>query len=160
MANNETILERENAMVTRAEADVELLHLVVHGDSELLVPTKGGMVPSLAKQAVLAQEKVTASLNEVALGMAGSMSYTSTELGILGTNHGGLFSVPSPSNKEYLILYENVGGVPVDTGKRSPSAEYVFALIDSQSSLLNNQVKFSADLIRTQTIFIQNIAFA
>ncbi len=147
-------------MIAQAEADGELFHQIIHGNSDLLVKTQGGLVPSLAKQAVLAQEIITSSLAEVALQMAGAMTYASTALGITGTNHGAFFSVPSPSNNEYLILYQNVGGEAVDTGKRSPSAEYLFALTDSQSSLLNNQVRFSVDLIRTQTIIVQNLAFA
>jgi hypothetical protein len=125
MANNETIAEREEAMVSQAEADAGLLHLIIHGDSEVLVPTEGGMVPSLAKQAVQAEAKVTAVLEEVASQLAGSATYTSIEKALVSTGHGAIFGVLSPSNKEYVLIYENVDNVAVPTGKSYSSAEFV-----------------------------------
>jgi hypothetical protein len=125
MANNETIAEREEAMVSQAEADAGLLHQVIHGGSEVLVPTEGGMVPSLANQAVQAEAKVTAVLEEVASQLAGSATYTSIEKALVSTGHGAIFGVLSPSNKEYVLIYENVDNVAVPTGKSYSSAEFV-----------------------------------
>ncbi len=136
-----------------ATASAQTHRQIIHGDAETDVLTESGPVPSLAKQAVLAQAKVTASLEAVASQLSGSMTFTTTAKGILATQPGGLFGVLSPSNKEYVLIYENVANFPVYTGKSYPSADYV-------TSLLNNQVKFSADLIRTQTIIVENLAFA
>lgn len=121
MANNETIVEREEAMVAQAEADAGLLRLMIHGDSTVSVQTDGGMVPSFAKQAVQAQEKVTSALEEVASQLAGSMTYSTTALGLAGTQNDGYFSVPSAESAEYLILYQNVAGVATER-KRYPSS--------------------------------------
>jgi hypothetical protein len=70
----------------------------------------------------MAQEKVTSALSEVALQMAGAMTYATTALGLEGTNNGGYFSVPSPVDLETSILYQNASGVAVET-KRTPSAK-------------------------------------
>lgn len=137
----------------RSIAVAEKQEKYIHGGPTEDIITELGPVPTLAKQAVLAQAKVTASLEEVASQLSGSMTFTTTAKGILATQPGGLFGVLSPSNKEYVLIYENVAGVPVYTGKGYPSADYV-------TSLLNNQVKFSTDLIRTQTIIVENLAFA
>lgn len=80
--------------------------------------------------------------------------YDDIATGLLPENTvpGQYFSVPSSKSSEYLILYKNESGAAIEA-KRYPSEGYV-------TSLLNNQVKFSADLIRTQKIIVENIAFA
>lgn len=95
--------------------------------------TESGPVPTLAKQAVLTEAKVTAALEEMASGLSGAMSFTTTAKGILATQPGELFGVLSPSNKEYVLIYENVAGVPVDTGKVYPSAEAITSVFDPDS---------------------------
>lgn len=57
MANNETIAEREEAMVSMAEADAEKLHLMVNGDDQTDVEVESGFVPTWAKQARLSAER-------------------------------------------------------------------------------------------------------
>ncbi|MCK1791155.1 hypothetical protein [Pseudomonas violetae] len=96
-------------------------HEIVNGNALTDVLTESGPIPTLAKQAVLAQEKVTSALSEVALQMAGAMTYATTAQGLAGTNNGGYFSVPSPLDLETSILYKNAAGVAVET-KRTPSA--------------------------------------
>ncbi|MEB3437903.1 hypothetical protein U8291_12800 [Pseudomonas sp. A2] len=51
MANNETIPEREEAMVVKGEAAAEKLHQFIHGDDQTDVQTESGAVPTIAKQA-------------------------------------------------------------------------------------------------------------
>ena len=108
-----------------ATASAQTQSEIVNGDASTDVLVESGLVPTLAKQAVLAQAKVTASLEEVASQLAGSMTYKTTALGIAATQPGGLFGVLSPSNKEYVLIYENVANVPVATGKSYPSPEAV-----------------------------------
>ena len=136
----------------RSIAVAEKQEKYIHGGPTEDVITESGPVPTIAKQVVLAEERVSEAVAEVATQMAGAMTYGSTALGILGTSSGGYFSVPSPDSREYLILYKNDSGIATEI-KRYPSEGYV-------TSLLNNQVKYSADLIRTQTIIVQNLAFA
>ncbi|MGP5106010.1 hypothetical protein [Pseudomonas helleri] len=136
----------------RSIAVAEKQEKYIHGGPTEDVITESGPVPTLAKQVVLAEERVSEAVAEVATQMAGAMTYGSTALGILGTSSDGYFSVPSPDSREYLILYKNDSGIATEI-KRYPSEGYV-------TSLLNNQVKYSADLIRTQTIIVQNLAFA
>lgn len=136
----------------RAIAVAEKQEKYIHGGPTEDVLTESGPVPSIAKQVVLAEERVSEAVAEVATQMAGAMTYGTTALGILGTSSGGYFSVPSADSREYLILYKNDAGVATEI-KRYPSESYV-------TSLLNNQVKYSADLIRTQTIIVKNLAFA
>ena len=99
-------------------------HEYVNGSATTDVLTESGLVPSLAKQAVQAQAKVTESLNEVAAQMAGAMTYANTAAGLLGTVNGGYFSVPSPESTEYLILYKNNAGVALEVS-RYPSAQAI-----------------------------------
>ncbi len=100
---------------------------IVNGDAQTDVPTESGLVPTLAKQAVLAQAKVTASLQEVASQMAGAMTYETTALGLAGTNNKGYFSVPSPDALEYLILYQNVAGAAVEVARYANSRAVTLA---------------------------------
>ena len=112
----------EAAAQARAASQVQ--HDYVHGDSVTDVPTESGPLATLAKQAVQAQDKVSAALIDVALQMAGAMTYTTTAAGLAGTVNDGYFSVPSADSNEYLILYQNAAGVAVEK-KRYPSVELV-----------------------------------
>ncbi|WP_314916571.1 hypothetical protein [Pseudomonas helleri] len=105
-----------------ATASAKKQHEYVNGDSSTDVLTESGPVPSLAKQAVLGQEKVTSALEEVASQLAGSMSYTTIDKGLAATKPGALFGVLSKSNKKYVDIYENVDNKAVATGKSYPSA--------------------------------------
>lgn len=99
-------------------------HEYINGSATTDVQTESGPVPTLAKQAVQGQQKVTASLAEVASQMAGAMTYATTALGLAGTVNDGYFSVPSPDSAEYLILYQNSASTAVEV-KRYPSAAAV-----------------------------------
>lgn len=84
----------------------------IHGDAMTDLMTESGPVPTLAKQARLADEKTEAVLADVAGQMAGAAIYDSTDIGVLKTVSGGYFSVPSTELKEYVVLYRNDNGVP------------------------------------------------
>lgn len=101
----------------------------LHGDADTDVLTENGLLPTLAKQAVQSQEKVTAALQEVASQMAGAMTYSTVAKGLLATANGSYFSVPSASNDEYLVLYLNDQGTAV-AKKTYPSADVVSVLRD------------------------------
>lgn len=55
--------------------------------------------------------------------------YPNTAAGLAATTNGQYFSTPSPDLSEYLILYHNVAGVAVETG-RYPSAAAVADVAD------------------------------
>jgi len=107
-----------------ASASAKKQHEYVNGGPVDDVLTESGLVPTIAKQAVMGQAKVTASLAEVALQMAGAMTYANTALGLAGTNNGGYFSVPSSEADKYLVLYQNVSHVAVVVDEY-PNAESV-----------------------------------
>lgn len=113
MAINETIPEREEAMVIQGEALVGLLHQFIHGSAIEQVPTDGGPLSTLRKL-----------LNDVLLEALGSYTstYATVALGLAATSEGGFFGVVSGNVSEDRILYWKSGGVAVDTGKRSVSA--------------------------------------
>jgi hypothetical protein len=106
----------------KATAVAEIQYKVAHGDENTDVLTESGKVPSLAKQALLSQNKVNAALEEVSTQMAGAMTKPSIAIGLETTVDGGYFSVPSPDNNEYLVLYLNSAGTAVYQ-KTYPSAE-------------------------------------
>lgn len=126
-----------------ANSSAQTQRQIVNGDALTDVLTESGPVPTLAKQAVLAQAKVTASLAEVASQMAGAMTYATTAAGLAGTNHDGYFSVPSPESLEYLILYQNVAGAAVPI-KRYPSAEAIESKIKAVK-VTNKMVPLAVD---------------
>lgn len=121
-------------------------HEYVNGSATDDVLTESGLVPTLAKQAVLGQAKITAALEEVASQLSGSMTFTTTAKGILATNPGALFGVLSPSNKEYVLIYENVAGVAVPTGKSYPSAEIVAPVVATQLSTESETIQYGTTL--------------
>jgi len=90
--------------------------IYVHGDAVTDLLTESGPVPSLAKQARLADEKTQAVLADVAGQMAGAAIYGSTAIGLSKTVSDGYFSVPSAELEEYVVLYLNDNGVarPID----------------------------------------------
>lgn len=59
--------------------------------------------------------------------------YPTVDLGLAATGFGGYFKVLSPQSSEYLILYRNDDGIPVEL-KRYPSADAV----DAVSSLVKS----------------------
>ncbi|MCO7594282.1 MULTISPECIES: SGNH/GDSL hydrolase family protein [Pseudomonas] len=121
----------------KATAVAAIQHQVAHGDEQTDVLTESGLVPSLAKQAVLSQNKVNAALEEVASQLAGAMTFSSVAVGLEHTLDGGYFSVPSPDDREYSILYQNSAGVAIEI-KRYPSAlgvEELTKLVQGPSDL-------------------------
>ena len=109
-------------------------HEYVNGSATTDVLTESGLVPSLAKQVVQGQEKVTAVLTEVASQLAGAATYDTTELGLLKTVDGGYFSTPSPASKGYLILWRNTAGV-ADYQDTYPNAKAIEEIgIEDQST--------------------------
>lgn len=129
----------EAAVMSTAAAGKQ--HEYVNGSATTDVLTESGPVPSLAKQAVQGQAKVTAALEEVASGLSGAMSFTTTAKGLLATQPGELFGVLSPSNKKYVDIYENVANVAVPTGKSYPSGLLVEAIEAGDFGGLGLQMK-------------------
>lgn len=144
MANNETIPEREEAMVAMAEAAVAIQHEYIHGDDQKDVATESGQVPTIAKQARLGAEKVTAVLEEAAVQGAGALPYPSIEIGLVHTPDDGLFSVLSADDRELTILYQRVDGAAVER-KRSYSAKRVDDVEDSTLFAVEAAVARSLD---------------
>lgn len=144
MANNETIPEREEAMVTRGEAAMELLHVFINGDPVTDAATESGPVPSLAKQARLQAEKVVAALELVAGQLAGAMIFSSVEKALLATPDEGYFSLRAAEDG-YVDLYKNVGGTAAyqDTW---PSADQVKTVSDSTKYAVEAAVRRSLEL--------------
>lgn len=110
-----------------ATASAQKQQQIVNGDASTDVLVESGPVPTLAKQAVMAQAKVTASLMEVASQLAGAMTYATTALGLVGTNNTGYFSVPSPEALEGLIFYQNVAGAAVEVDRYANNRAVVLA---------------------------------
>lgn len=120
-----------------ATASAKKQHEYVNGDASTDVHTESGSVPSLAKQAVLGQEKVTSALKEVASQMAGAMTYDSTEDGIKSTVDGGYFSTPSSESKKSLVFWRNTHGVAVyqDDYPNSEAVKDLQYVIDTETEL-------------------------
>lgn len=117
------------AAATQASAAAQLQHDIVHGDASTEVVTESGGVPTLARQYEQAQEKVSAALADVAVQMAGAMTYQTVAAGLAAVPADGFFSVLSADSSEYLILYQKVSNVAVEK-RRYPSK----AAVDSVAS--------------------------
>ena len=128
----------------------------VEGGAHLDVETEGGMVPTLAKQARLADEKIDAALIDVAARMAGAMVFDSTAAGLAAVPANGYFSVPSASSAEYLVLYKKEGGVAVEKS-RYPSA----GAVQAQKTVTDELAQAVAQTQEVLTNrFAQDLAFA
>ena len=114
MANNETIPEREEALVSQAEADVSLLHQMVHGGKYVEVPTNGGPVPSVAKWQNDSSEFFADAANraEAARDAAVISAGIKDDIaqGLATTSPGENFQVLSSEQNKYVDTYKNKGG--------------------------------------------------
>lgn len=119
----------------KSGAAAQLQHEYIHGDETLDVLTESGPLPTLAKQAAQAQEKVTEVLVDVASQITGSGTYSTIAIGLQKTVNGAYFSVPSAADKEYLILYENVNGA-AEERKKYPSASAINKTVKSYRTVL------------------------
>lgn len=119
----------------KSETSAQLQHEYIHGDKTVDVITESGPLPTLAKQAAQAQEKVTEVLIDVASQITGSGTYSTIALGLQKTVSGAYFSVPSVADKEYLILYENVNGAAVER-KKYPSTTAINKTVKSYRTAL------------------------
>lgn len=138
-------------------------HEYINGSATEDVLTESGLVPTIAKQVVLGQAKVTAALEEVASQLSGAMTYKTTEKGILSTQPGALFGVLSPNNKEYVVIYENVANVAVSTGKSYPSAEIVAPVVATQLSTESETISYglaSGDISLPTNAYTRALGYA
>jgi hypothetical protein len=115
----------EAAQLSRAAAEKQRDY--VESDSSTVIQTEGGPVPSLARQALLADQKIDLALQDVAAQMAGAMTYASVAAGLAAVPVDGFFSVPSADSNEYVILYKNNAGVAQPI-KSYPSTQKVDAV--------------------------------
>lgn len=119
----------------KSETSAQLQHEYIHGDKTVDVITESGPLPTLAKQAAQAQEKVTEVLIDVASQITGSGTYPTIAIGLQKTVNGAYFSVPSAADKEYLTLYENVDGAAVER-KKYPSTLAINKTVKSYRTVL------------------------
>lgn len=117
------------AAAAKSNAASDVQHQIVHGDATQDVNTESGAVPSLAKQAVQAQEKVTSLLADISSQLGGAAIYPSIAKGLEKTTNGGIFSVRSTTDGRYVDAYENVAGTAVYFDSY-PNADAVKALED------------------------------
>lgn len=140
----------------QAKAAANIQHQIVHGGAAVDVLTEGGLVPSLAKQVVLAQDKVNGVLENVATQLAGAAIVTTVAQGLVATVNGGYFSVVSPIDTEYVILYRNESGVAVPK-KRYSSAEIDSLTVNRGKIFPLNALKPRAGVISTDYEPFRNV---
>lgn len=143
------------------EADVELAHQLIHGTAEQTVATDNGDLRTFAgalaeydsqvAQSETAQSRAAAEAAAADASSAQALAETArdaaqlsagvfadTSAGLAATTNGKYFSVPSADAGEYLILYKNNAGSPVET-KRYPSAQAIADIgIESISAEAND----------------------
>lgn len=99
--------------------------LLVLGEAESVA--QAGAASAQADAATAVAAKTAAETARDAANVSGRV-YATTAAGIAATTSGQYFSVPSPVNAEYLILYLNNSGTAVEI-KRYPSTALVAPLI-------------------------------
>lgn len=105
-----------------AKASAQKQHEYINGSATEDVLTESGFVPTLAKQAVQGQEKVTEVLKDVAAQLATAAPYDSIEEGLAVVPNGGVFTVRGSDEFVYRSAYINRNGVAVLDGEY-PSAK-------------------------------------
>lgn len=129
MANNETIAEREEAMVSKAEAATEKLYQVIHGDEQTDVVMESGLVPTLAKQARLYAEAIPDAVGELSAQMADGRVHSTVEAGLNITANGQSFYVENADPLISRSLYVRVDAGNARHVSDDPNLEAVKALI-------------------------------
>ncbi len=129
---------------------------IVHGGESQDVETESGPVPTLAKQARLADEKVDSALADVATRMAGAMPFDSIEQALPNIPENGFFSVRVNDSVDYMISYKKINGAAVEWG-RIPNTKAVQA----QKAVTD---ELAQSLAQTQEVltnrFARDLAFA
>lgn len=132
MANNETIPEREEAMVSQAESDLLLLSQVVHGGENTEVIVDAGKVPSLLKWQKDASMFFEDAANraEAAQDAAVIASGVKDDIahGLATTSIGENFQVLSPGPYEFVAIYKNKGSGVAELLDSYPNTEAVNAI--------------------------------
>ena len=108
MANNETIVEREEAMVAAGEAATAKLHEFVNGDSVTDVVTDSGPVPTLAKQARLYTEAIPDAVVELSARAADGKIHADEATGRATVADGACFYVKSSNPLFTRSLYQRI----------------------------------------------------
>ncbi|MFJ3369772.1 hypothetical protein [Pseudomonas sp. NPDC086251] len=129
MANNETIAEREEAMVSMAEAATEKLHQVIHGDDLTDVTMESGLVPTLAKQARLFAEAIPDAVSELSAQMADGRVHATVEAGLSVAANGQSFYVENTDPLVSRSLYVRVDAANARHVSDDPNLEAFKALI-------------------------------
>ena len=93
-------------------------------------PTIAGIIADLDAQAVVTETGANRALAETAAGLAAGAArlYVDDAAGLAATAEGGYYSIPSGLNDEVAVIKRKVGGVAVDTGKRTPAVGAVAAV--------------------------------
>lgn len=129
MANNETIPEREEAMVSMAEAAVAKQHEYIHGGAQNDVLTESGLVPTIAKQARLYLESIPDAVVEISAQIADGKIHDNEADGRLAVADGVYFYVKSTNPALFSrSLYRRISATSSLHVVDDPSAEMVNAL--------------------------------
>lgn len=116
-------------------------HEYINGGPADDVLTESGLVPTIAKQVVLGQEKVSEVLKDVAAQLATAAPYDSVEEGLAATSNGGVFTVRSSNESVYRSAYINRNGVAVPDGEY-PSAKAVDEVSANLSEAVDQRGRF------------------
>lgn len=159
------------------EADVTLVHLLLHGtgasiqtnagplrtfaqlQADLEAELNAGAASTAAGQSrLVAEQAATAAAADALTAQAARDAallsngmYPELADGQAGTAEGGYFSVPSPSSDEYLVLYRRTAS-GADEIKRYPSAA---ALLSAQANALIVQLAMACAMVSTQAALVE-----
>lgn len=162
-----------NSRVRTFEADVEKVHLLVHGTAEASVPTESGQLRTFAglQATLIAQYDAAANRTEAvqsrlaaesaasaaAVGAAQAEAARDAALlsagvfadlaaGQAAAAEGAYFSVPSTEGAEHLVLYRRTA-TGADEIKRYPSAAALESVREMSSTA---QLTMAASMVITQ----------
>lgn len=145
-----TIPERQELATAKYEDAASVVSDIANGDETTEVPTESGPTPTIKKwmkdrDAQLGSIEVNADRAEIASDQAqysAGMVKDTAEGIATGKRY---FSVLSPDSDKVLMIYENVSGAAVDTGKRTPDAFYISALGTSVEKLAPLSAVYKAE---------------
>lgn len=157
MADNETIVEREQAMLATGEEAVEKLRQMVHGDKTTVVELESGQVPSLQKW----QADAGAFFEDAAVRaeaarddtVSGALIADDVADGLAKTDPSGAdgkprhFRIIAPGSNEAFIYYRHdIGGVATEV-TRIASNHVVRENVDKVEGMLRAYTGYREEVI-------------
>jgi hypothetical protein len=137
--------QRLEIATVKAEVGSNIVYRFANdGAAAAQIPTDSGDIKNLAQVVIDIQQDGADKISFA------TTIYSTTAAGIAATTNGAIFLVKSNEADEIYAVWQNVGGVAIDTGKRAMAAQAIQDAMQSATEAAN-AAEDSADLATART---------